>query len=206
MDILKDLNPDQQAAVQFQGSPLLILAGAGSGKTRVLTHRVAHLIGQGVAAENILLMTFTNKASEEMLRRVDKIIASQHSGKVMGGTFHSFCAKVLRKYGMGLGIDPYFVIFDPGDQLDTIKQAMSALGLDSKAIKPTSILATISSAKNELVKPEAYTTIASGPAERTAAKVFPVYEKILHDKFRRIEDFQMRNSGEWQNRYRGNED
>lgn len=179
MDILKDLNPDQQAAVRFQGSPLLILAGAGSGKTRVLTHRVAYLVSQGIAAENILLMTFTNKASEEMLKRIS-------GSKPTGGTFHSFCAKVLRKYGMSLGIDPYFVIFDPGDQLDTIKQAMSALGLDNKTTKPAAVLATISGAKNELVSPSDYANYARGSFQQTVARVYGVYQQLLH-KFQALD-------------------
>lgn len=179
MDILKDLNPAQQAAVQFRGSPLLILAGAGSGKTRVLTYRVAYFISQGIAAENILLLTFTNKASEEMLKRIS-------GSKPTGGTFHSFCARVLRKYGHIIGIDPNFVIFDSADQIDAIKQAMSILGVDSKAVKPASILGTISSAKNELVGPQDYTNYARGNFQQTVARVYLAYQQLLH-KFRALD-------------------
>ncbi len=184
-DILKDLNPAQQAAVQFNSGPLLILAGAGSGKTRVLTHRVAYLIYQGASAENILLLTFTNKAAEEMLKRVDKLMGLG-KGRVMGGTFHSFCAKVLRKYGSHIDIDPSFVIFDVADQIDTIKQAMSAIGIDSKTTKPSSILGTISSAKNELVGPQDYANYARGNFQLTVARVYLVYQQLLH-KFRALD-------------------
>ena len=147
MSILADLNPAQQEAVTFGEGPLLILAGAGSGKTRVLTRRVMYLIDRGVAAENILLLTFTTKAAEEMLRRV-------LGTKPMGGTFHGFCAKILRRD------NPDFVIFDEADQLDTIKQAMMAVGVDPKAVKPASVLHTISQAKNELIGPLEYADYA----------------------------------------------
>ena len=130
--ILQGLNPQQQEAVMFSGGPLLILAGAGSGKTRVLVHRVAWLIGEkGVAPENILLQTFTNKASGEMLRRVEDLVGRKG---VAGGTFHSFCAKVLRRYALEAGMDPNFVIFDEADQLDVIKQAMTAVGVHAQSV------------------------------------------------------------------------
>ncbi len=184
---LSNLNSDQKRAVTHWGSPLLTLAGAGSGKTRVLTYRVAWLINEkGIAAENILLQTFTNKASEEMLRRVDKIIDSKLSGRVMGGTFHSFCAKVLRKYGHFIGIDPNFVIFDPGDQLDTIKQSIATLGIDNKSIKPSSVLGTISGAKNELVGPQDYANYARGNFQQTVARIYLIYQQLLK-KFRALD-------------------
>lgn len=175
-DILNDLNSSQQAAVSFPNGPLLILAGAGSGKTRVLTYRVAYLISQGINPENILLLTFTNKASEEMLGRVVKLVGQTG---VVGGTFHSFCAKVLRKYGRDIGIEPDFVIFDTNDQIDTVKQAMSNLGVDTKTVKPGSVLATISSAKNELVSADEYANYARGSFQQTAARVYLVYQQLL---------------------------
>lgn len=166
MGIVSDLNPAQQEAVKFTGGPLLILAGAGSGKTRVLTQRVAHLIEQGVPAEDILLMTFTNKAAEEMLRRIS-------GTKPTGGTFHSFCARLLRKR------DPDFVIFDEADQLETIKRAMMMTGADPKAVKPTSVLHTISQAKNELIGPQEYADYARGDFQQMVVRVYLAYQQLL---------------------------
>ena len=163
MSILADLNPAQQEAVRFGEGPLLILAGAGSGKTRVLTHRVAYLISQGVAPEEIILLTFTNKASEEMLRRIT-------GTKPTGGTFHSFCARLLRRN------NPDFVIFDEADQLDTIKQAMIAVGMDPRAVKPASVLHTISQAKNELIGPQEYADYARGDFQKMVVRV---YQQLL---------------------------
>jgi len=175
MDILKDLNPIQQRAASYIDSPLLILAGAGSGKTRVLTHRVAFLVKNSLASpEEILLLTFTNKAAEEMLKRVRSLLNQGFVGQ--GGTFHSFCAKVLRKYGS----KPNFVIFDTSDQLDTIKQAMTALGIDNKTNKPGSLLGAISSAKNELVSAAEYGNYAHGTFQQTVARVYLAYEQFLH--------------------------
>ena len=130
MEILAGLNEAQKRAVTFEGGPLLILAGAGSGKTRVLTHRAGWLIENGADPQEILLLTFTNKAAGEMLRRI-------RTG-VVGGTFHSFSAKILRRFAEEAGADPNFVIFDEGDQIDTVKQAMIAVGADPKAVKPGS--------------------------------------------------------------------
>ena len=172
MSIVSDLNPAQQGAVKFTGGPLLILAGAGSGKTRVLTQRVIYFMDQGVAAENILLLTFTNKAAEEMLRRIS-------GAKPMGGTFHSFCARVLRRYAEDAGLDPNFVIFDTGDQLDVIKQVMNSMSVDIKAVKPTGVLGAISSAKNELIGPHDYANFARGNFSQTVAQVYLGYQQLL---------------------------
>ena len=166
MSILADLNPAQQEAVTFGNGPLLILAGAGSGKTRVLTQRVAYLISQGVAPEEIILLTFTNKASEEMLRRIS-------GTKPTGGTFHSFCARLLRKN------NPDFVIFDEADQIDTIKQAMSAVGVDAKVVKPSSVLHTISGAKNELIGPGEYADYARGDFQKMVVRIYMAYQQLL---------------------------
>lgn len=176
--ILQGLNPAQQEAVKFSGGPLLILAGAGSGKTRVLTHRVAYLVNEGdVRSENILLLTFTNKAAGEMMKRVAVLMGRSFAG--MGGTFHSFCAKVLRRFAHEAGIDPNFVIFDEADQLDVIKQAMGLLGVDIKAVKPAAVLATISGAKNELISPHDYANFARGTFGQTAARVYLAYQQLL---------------------------
>jgi DNA helicase-2/ATP-dependent DNA helicase PcrA len=180
MSILNDLNPIQQQAVTYSDGPLLILAGAGSGKTRVLTYRVAHLISEhGVPPENILLMTFTNKASEEMLNRVSNLLKASKT-RIAGGTFHSFCARVLRKYAGPAGLESDFVIFDTADQLDTIKQAMSLLAVDIKSTKPGSILGAISSAKNELISASEYPNYARGTFQQTVARVYIVYQQLLH--------------------------
>ena len=150
--ILTNLNEPQQVAVTYGDGPLLVLAGAGSGKTRVLTHRVAHLISSGRAnSENILLLTFTNKAAEEMGKKVKVLLGNDFLGQ--SGTFHSFSARVLRKYGTEIGVDQNFVIFDTDDQIDVVKQAMIAMSIDPKAVKPNGILGAISSAKNELIGP-----------------------------------------------------
>jgi len=176
--ILQGLNPAQQEAVQFEGSPLLILAGAGSGKTRVLVHRVAHLIAnRGIAAHNILLLTFTNKASGEMMKRVSSLVGHGFSGQ--GGTFHSWCARMLRQFANEAGLSPNFVIFDEADQLDVVKQAMQATGVDSKAVKPQAVLGTISSAKNELVDPADYANFARGTFQQTVARLYLAYQQLL---------------------------
>lgn len=175
--ILNQLNPPQQSAVVFSGGPLLILAGAGSGKTRVLTHRVAYLIQKQVPSQNILLLTFTNKAAGEMMRRISALLGTDFAG--LGGTFHSFAAKVLRRYAFELGLDPNFVIFDEGDQLDTVRSAMSLLGVDSKSVRPGSILSAISGAKNELISPSQYAGFARGTWQQTAARVYLVYNQLL---------------------------
>lgn len=172
MDILAGLNEAQKQAVMWDRGPLLILAGAGSGKTRVLTHRVMWLIERGVNPDEILLQTFTNKASQEMLKRVK-------NGKVMGGTFHSFSAKILRRFADEAGLDPNFVIFDEGDQLDTVKQAMIAVGADPKAVKPGSVLGAISGAKSELISPGEYAGNARGNFWQTVARVYLAYQQLL---------------------------
>ena len=177
MSIVSDLNPAQQGAVKFGGGPLLILAGAGSGKTRVLTYRVAYLIAEkGIDPGNILLLTFTNKAAEEMMKRVEKLVG--RSG-VAGGTFHSFCARMLRRYAGDAGLDPNFVIFDVGDQLDVIKQAMNSMSVDAKIVKPAAVLGAISGAKNELISPHDYVNFARGSFSQTVARVYLGYQQSL---------------------------
>lgn len=177
-EILSDLNPAQQDAVTFGHTPLLILAGAGSGKTRVLTHRVAYLITHHrIQPGHILLLTFTNKAAQEMLSRVKGLLKAEVP--IMGGTFHSWGAKVLRRHGGRIGLDPNFVIFDEADQIDTIKMAMGYLGLDIKTNKPASVLGAISNAKNELIGPNEYSGFARGNFTQTVARVYTVYQQLL---------------------------
>ena len=178
MDILKSLNPQQQKAVAFSEGPLLILAGAGSGKTKVLTHRVAYLVrNKNVRPENILLLTFTNKAAGEMMKRIMGLLGAEFRG--YGGTFHSFCAKILRKYAGWARLDPNFVIFDEADQLDTVKQAMVAVGVDIKSVRPGSVLGAISGAKNELITPAEYAGFARVNFSQTVARVYLAYQQLL---------------------------
>lgn len=184
IDILRNLNQQQQGAVVYTDGPLLILAGAGSGKTKVLTHRVAYFVKELHAEANqILLLTFTNKAAEEMMRRVGVLLNKGDglSGKlgIAGGTFHSFCARILRKYAGPAGLDKDFSIFDPGDQLDTIKSAMNLLGVDIKAVKPSSVLGAISNAKNELISSTDYANYARGNFSQTVARVYVAYQQLL---------------------------
>lgn len=175
------MNKAQQEAVTFADTPLLILAGAGSGKTKVLTHRVAHFIKNGVPPENILLLTFTNRASGEMIKRVNKILNIEHRTLdiVSGGTYHSFCAKILRRYHHVLDLDLNFTIFDTDDQIDTIKQVFAKIGADPKYVKPHSVLHTISSAKNELIGPVEYDGFARGDFQKIVARIYPLYQNLL---------------------------
>jgi DNA helicase-2/ATP-dependent DNA helicase PcrA len=178
-EILRELNPIQQAAVKFNPKqPLLILAGAGSGKTRVLTYRTAYFISElGIAAEDILLLTFTNKAAEEMLRRVKTLVGKDFLGH--GGTFHSFCARILRSYAHEAELDQNFVIFDEGDQLDVIRQAEANLGIDPKITRPNSVLGAISDAKNNLISPAEYAGFARGNWSTTVARIYIAYQQLL---------------------------
>ena len=175
-DILSHLNPSQQEAVTFDKGPLLVLAGPGSGKTRVLTYKTAWLIKKGIAPENILLLTFTNKAAEEMKKRIKKLVGVTPP---MSGTFHSFCAKVLRIEGKAVGIPPNFVIYDEADQLETIRAAMKEIDISTEKFKPGAILNLISQAKNELISALEYPQYASGPFQITAARVYLTYQRLL---------------------------
>ena len=177
-DFLSQLNPDQTKAVTFGNGPLLILAGAGSGKTRALTYRAAYLIlEKKVDPSQILLVTFTNKAASEMKNRLRQLISA--NAVPFAGTFHSFCAKVLRREGKHIGIAANFVIFDELDQLDTVKQIMRQLNITN--FKPGSILNAISGAKNELLSPSEYYSYAKSYFTKTVAQVYPAYEKLLKE-------------------------
>jgi len=184
-DLLVGLNEEQQRAVKTTEGPLLILAGAGSGKTKTLTHRMAYLINQHKATPfNILSVTFTNKAAKEMRERVAKLLGENPDNRSFMpfmGTFHSICVRILRQDGEHAGIPHNFVIFDESDRLSAIKQASKQLMLDEKSFPPRTLSSLISSAKNELVTPAEYAGMGSGPIYRAAAQVFPVYEKLLKD-------------------------
>lgn len=178
-NLLDDLNPQQQEAVKATEGPVLILAGAGSGKTRVLTYRVAYLIAEKkVPPENILVMTFTNKASQEMIERIKKLTGNLPTQPVMG-TFHSFCAKILRREGKVLGLPPGFAIYDEADSLDAIKEAMANLGIPTQKTNPSAVRATISGAKNELISALEYPQMVRGFFQEIVAKIYLEYQKIL---------------------------
>lgn len=176
-DLLKNLNKEQQEAVINTNGPMVILAGAGSGKTRVITYKILYLINKGVFPLNILAVTFTNKAANEMRERVKKFIKNSHFPTV--STFHSLCAKILRIEGESIGLSPKFVIYDEQDQLDSVKEAMKKLDISTKDYKPYSILATISSAKNEVMTEDDYKTLALGHFQKVVSQIYPVYQKLL---------------------------
>ena len=180
-DFLKDLNNEQIEAVLQKDGPMIILAGAGSGKTRVLTYKVVYLIKEGVDPMNILMVTFTNKAATEMKERMRKFIKDTSSGLPTIATFHALCAKILRIDGHQIGIPKNFIIYDSQDQKDAIKEAINLLGLSVKEYKPSSILATISQAKNELIDEISYPSLARGHFQETAAKIYLIYQKILKE-------------------------
>lgn len=177
--LLDDLNPVQKQAVQSTEGPTLILAGAGSGKTKALTHRVAYLIKEKlIDPENILCLTFTNKASGEMIERIRRLI-NDPSAKPVMGTFHSFCARILRKEGKFLGLPPSFSIYDENDALDAVKEAMKNLDMATQKNSPTGVRNTISGAKNEMLSATEYPRYARGYFQETVAKIYLEYQKIL---------------------------
>jgi len=175
--LLSDLNPAQTQAVAYNNGPLLVLAGAGSGKTRVLTYRVAHTIAKGgVQPENCLLLTFTNKAAEEMKQRVEKLIGTTPG---FAGTFHSFCARILRVDGRHIGISPGFIIYDETDQKQLVKDILEKLSLPTDSYNPASVLNGISEAKNQMLSPSGYAEFAKGEFQEAVFKVYVEYEKLL---------------------------
>ena len=175
--ILTDLNPKQQEAVTYTDGPLLILAGAGSGKTRCLTHRAAYLIlEKGVPSREILLTTFTNKAAGEMKERIRKLIGDE-PGFV--GTFHSFCVRVLRIDGREIGIQPNFVIYDEQDQKEAIKEILIAMDLSTESFNPSAVATTISGAKSQMLSPSQFGEIAQGEWQEKVFVIYSEYEKFL---------------------------
>ena len=185
VDILKDLNPAQADAVQTTSGPLLILAGAGSGKTKTLTHRIAYLIShEGMWPNQILAVTFTNKAAREMRERLGQLLGQDGSMRNFMpwmGTFHGICVRLLRQDGGVIGVSPNYVIYDEDDRQGLIKQAMKQLGLNDKQIKPRSVSAAVSNAKNELLTPEEFAETASYPFQKEVAKIYALYEKLRKD-------------------------
>lgn len=176
-DYLDQLNKEQRAAVEHMGSPLLIMAGAGSGKTKTLTYKAAYLIHSGtITPDQLLMVTFTNKAAGEMKERLLKVVGKKVPNV---GTFHSMSARILRRDALAAGLSRDFVIYDDGDQEALVKEICAALQIDPKRYKPRSLMAAISSAKQELVTPEQYLNMAHGPFQEAAAQVYERYQKQL---------------------------
>ncbi|AZU60219.1 DNA helicase PcrA [Neobacillus mesonae] len=177
--LLNGLNPEQQKAVKATDGPLLIMAGAGSGKTRVLTHRIAYLIVEKrVNPYNILAITFTNKAAREMKDRIAKVMGGA-AEEIWISTFHSMCVRILRRDIDRIGFNRNFTILDTTDQQSVIKGILKDKNIDAKKFDPRAILGTISSAKNELIDPEEYAKMSGGYYEQTVSDVYEEYQKRL---------------------------
>ena len=183
--LLEKMNPQQQDGIVAVDGPVLLLAGAGSGKTRVITHRIAYLIEErGVSPDSILAVTFTNKAAKEMAERVEKIIGHSSLAKPTLSTFHSFCVRVLRRdiealQVGGKGLTRTFAIYDETDQQAVVKTALKRLGIDDKSLKPRVALGRISWAKNHMIDPQEYFLASTNPMEEKIAHIFEIYKKEL---------------------------
>jgi DNA helicase-2/ATP-dependent DNA helicase PcrA len=179
---LSGLNPQQREAVTHGRGPLLVLAGAGSGKTRVITYRIAWLMDElGVRPSNILAVTFTNKAANEMLQRVDRLVPPAGGARPWIGTFHSTSLRILRRYADRLGYTKSFAIYDTSDQLTLIRRSMRELNVNDDAFPPRSVLSRISSAKNELIGPVEYEKTNHDFFGARVAEIFHVYQKRLRE-------------------------
>lgn len=172
------LNPQQQAAVDHPGGPVIVFAGAGSGKTRVITSRIARLLREGIPPSRILAVTFTNKAAREMRERVERQAGAEATGMWIG-TFHSICAKMLRIDGRAIGLDPHFVVYDDSDQMGLIREIFKSRNLEDRSLQPRAILNEISSAKEKLLTPEAYGERVAGFVEKIAAEIYKEYNALL---------------------------
>ncbi len=216
-ELLEGLNPEQRRAVETTEGPLLIQAGAGSGKTKTLTHRIAYLIAtERAAAYNILAVTFTNKAAKERRERVAKLLDEDPDNRSFMpymGTFHSICVRILRQDGDQVGIPRSFVIFDEADRMQAIKQACKQKMIDEKSFPAKQLAAIISNAKNELMTPEELGGAGSTPVQRAAADIYPIYQRALHeaaaldfdDLIQRTADMLQTNSDirlKWQRRFK----
>lgn len=182
MNVLEGLNPAQAEAVQTTTGPLLILAGAGSGKTKTLTHRIAHLVvNEGVWPNKILAVTFTNKAAKEMRQRLGRLVGEAGDRRDFMpwmGTFHSICVRLLRVEGHTIGIARNFVIYDEDDRRSLIKQVMKQLSLSDRDMKTSQVSSMISSAKNKMQNPDDFASDASYPFHKNVAKVYAAYESL----------------------------
>lgn len=181
MDLLSGLNPEQREAVLHSDGPLLILAGAGSGKTRVIAHRIAHLVQEGLTEpDRVLAVTFTNKAAAEMRSRVEALLRTD-CRQMWISTFHALCARLLRREATHIGLSRDFVIYDSSDQLAVVKEAIRSLGLDDGALQPRAVLSRISHAKNRMEKPGDVAPAGWNPREQQFDKLFELYTNALRD-------------------------
>jgi DNA helicase-2/ATP-dependent DNA helicase PcrA len=180
MNLVASLNPEQQEAVLQTDGPLLILAGAGSGKTRVIAHRIAHLVSSGCPADRILAVTFTNKAAGEMRTRVETLL-DMDCRQMWISTFHALCARLLRREGPHVGLSRDFVIYDSTDQLTVIKQAMRQVGMEDSTLQPRLALSRISHAKNRMEGPSAFGGDTWNPQNRQIGTLYELYLKALKD-------------------------
>ncbi len=179
MDILAELNPAQRAAVEAINGPVLILAGPGSGKTRVITHRIAYLVRVvGVNPRRIMAVTFTNKAAREMEARLGQLVSGSVKDLTLG-TFHAICARILRQEGQAIGIDPKFTIYDDDDQISLLKRSLQELNLDPKQFAPRAIQSAITAAKSQTITPEEYHRHSRSYFEEVVQRVYERYQKLL---------------------------
>ncbi|MFW5683035.1 MAG: ATP-dependent helicase [Phycisphaeraceae bacterium] len=178
--LLEGLNEPQREAAAHVDGPLLVLAGPGSGKTRVITRRIAFLVrGVGIAPWNVLAITFTNKAAGEMKARVADLVSERQARALTVSTFHSLCARLLRMYADRIGLPPGFSIYDSSDQQRAVKQALADLEINPKNFPANSMLSSISDAKQKLLNAEAFASQAADFHSRTVAKVYKRYSDIL---------------------------
>ena len=181
--MLENLNPAQREAVEATEGPCLVLAGAGSGKTRVLTHRLAHLIhAVGVEPSSVVAVTFTNKAAQEMRERAESLLGAHASLGCFIGTFHAYCVRMLRRYAERAGYRREFLIYDTPEQLQVVRRVLRELDLSEKDFTPKSVLWRISTEKNKLVTPEEFgQRLTTSPLLRAVAQVWPRYQEILRE-------------------------
>ena len=187
MDILKDLNESQIAPTKVIDGPLMVIAGAGSGKTKVLTHRIAHLIQNDIDPFNILALTFTNKAAQEMKNRISLMVGNEHSRNIWMGTFHSIFARILRIEHEKIGYPSNFTIYDTQDSKSLIKAIVKEKNLDDKLYKPSIVYNRISAAKNSLISYENYknnSEITLSDKSTGRAKIGEIYEAYQKRCFR----------------------
>ena len=177
MDFLNDLNANQRAAVEYCDGPSLVIAGAGSGKTRVLTYKIAYLLSRGMKPWNILALTFTNKAANEMKQRIGALVGVDMARKLNMGTFHSVFSRILRVEAQLIEYEPNFTIYDEADSRSLVKAIIKEMHLDDKVYKPAMVHSRISMAKNHLIMPEVY-AITQNLVERDKEQRIPAFSFI----------------------------
>ena len=177
--LLDGLNPEQKRAVTCTEGPLLVLAGAGSGKTRVITVRIAHMLARKVDPANVLAVTFTNRAAREMRERVAALVGPKRAKLLSLGTFHSFCVRALREYGAAIGVAKNFTICDASDQLSAFRGALRELRVPEASLQPAALQAKVSLFKNQLVHSEGFLEKAADDTEELVGRAWQRYEEHL---------------------------